>query len=202
MAADLHKNARSEFLKRLLCFIHLYFMKMKKRVSLLLLFVLANMWAGAQEQYHFTVDYGSKQDTIAVYDAHDNVVLLFGKDVFVYRQAPVTVAKDKRSLVFSSAGKELGKVSSKKYKKIYLADSSMYVLESGKKKLSYKKDGRVCASAGYSYSCYPYFSGNKVDVEMSIDDTDLSFTPFLFQSTLAHIQGTRTAEQLFWITLF
>ncbi|MDR1524778.1 MAG: hypothetical protein LBS79_05925, partial [Tannerella sp.] len=61
--------------------------------------------------------------------------------------------------------------------------------------LSYKKEGRVCASSEYSFnSSYPYFSG-KVDVEMSVD-TDLNIIPFLFQSVLAHIRGTREAEHM------
>jgi hypothetical protein len=147
----------------------------------------------AQEKYHFTIS--STQDTIAVYDAHDNVVLLYGKDVFTYRQIPVKVTRNKKEIIFSFPDGELGRVSSNKYRKIYLEDGSMYVLTSGKKKLSYKKDGRVCASSEYSFSSsYPYSAG-KVDVEMSVD-TDLNFIPFLFQSILAHIQGTREAEEI------
>jgi hypothetical protein len=151
----------------------------------------------AQEKYHFTLN--SKQDTVIVYDAHNNVVLLYGKDVFVYRQSPIKIAKDGKKIVFSSSDGELGRVSSKKYKKVHLTDGNMYVLASGKKKLSYKKDGRVCASSEYSFnSSYPYSSG-KVDVEMSVD-TDLNIIPFLFQSVLAHIRGTREAEHMHWIT--
>ncbi|MDR0431060.1 MAG: hypothetical protein LBH58_11345, partial [Tannerellaceae bacterium] len=139
-------------------------------------------------------------DTVTVYDAHDNVVLLYGKDVFVYRQSPIKIAKDGKETVFSSPDGELGRVSSKKYKKIHLSDGSMYVLASGKKKLSYKEDDRVCASAEYSFSIsYPYSSG-KVDVEMSVD-TDLNFIPFLFHSVLAHIRGTKEAEKMLWITM-
>jgi hypothetical protein len=93
----------------------------------------------AQEKYHFTLN--SKQDTVIVYDVHNNVVLLYGKDVFVYRQSPIKIAKDGKKIVFSSLDGELGRVSSKKYRKVHLTDGNMYVLESGKKKLSYKKEG-------------------------------------------------------------
>jgi hypothetical protein len=164
---------------------------MKRIGILLLLYVLTNsVWVDAQEKYRFTINPG--QDTVMVYDAHDNVVLMYGKDIFVYRQTPIKVTKDKKEIIFSSQDGELGRVSSKKYRKIYLADGSTYVLVSGKRKLSYKKEGRVCASSGYSYSSGLW---DKVDVEMSVD-TDLNFIPFLFQSVLAHIQGTREAEQL------
>jgi hypothetical protein len=163
--------------------------KKMKRIGILLLFVLTNsVWVDAQGKYRFTIN--PEQDTVIVYDAQDNVVLMYGKDIFVYRQTPIKVTKDKKEIIFSSRNGELGRVSSKKYRKIYLADGSTYALASGKRKLSYKKDGRVCASSGYSYS-----NGDKVDVEMSVD-TDLNFIPFLFQSVLAHIQGTREAEQL------
>jgi hypothetical protein len=59
-----------------------------------------------------------------------------------------------------------------------------------------KRDGHVCADAKYSYGSSCLFEADRVDVEMSID-TDLNFIPFLFQSILAHIQGTKEAEQLF-----
>jgi hypothetical protein len=168
-----------------------------KTLGTSLLFIFINsISVDAQEKYHFTLN--SKQDTIVVYDAHDNVVLLYGKDVFVYRQTPIKITGDKRKIVFSTPDKELGSVSSKKYRKIYLTDGSMYMLTSGKKKQAYKKDGHVCADANYSYnSSYPYSVGDRVDVEMSIgDNTDLNFIPFLFQSVLAHIRGTKEMEQL------
>jgi hypothetical protein len=170
-----------------------------KTLGVLLLFIFINsISVNAQEKYHFTLN--PKQDTVIVYDTHDNVVLLYGKDVFVYRQSPIKIAKDGKEIVFLSSDGELGRVSSKKYKKVHLADGSMYVLASGKKKLSYKKDGSECASSEYSFSInYPYSSG-KVDVEMNVD-TDLNFTPFLFQSVLAHIKGTSKAEKTLWITM-
>jgi uncharacterized protein YkuJ len=170
-----------------------------KAFGLLLLFVLINgVSVDAQEKYRFTIN--PEQDTIVVYDAHDNVVLLYGKDVFVYRQTPINVVKDKKQIVFASPNGELGKVSSKKYRKIRLTDGSMYVLASGKRKLSYKKDGQVCANVEYFHSSnsFPYVAENKVDVEMNVD-TDLNFIPFLFQSVLAHIRGTREAEQLLFV---
>jgi hypothetical protein len=170
---------------------------MKKLVLLLLFVLTAGRLVDAQEKYHFTIY--PKQDTVVVYDAHENVVLLYGKDVFVYRQTPIKVTKEKKRIVFSSSDRELGRVSSKRYGKIHLADGSVYTLASGKKKLSYKKDGHVYASSEYSFSSsYPYSAG-KVDVEMSVD-TDLTFLPFLFQSVLAHIRGTKEAEQISWIT--
>jgi hypothetical protein len=174
-------------------------MKMKKNVILLLFILINSILVDAQEKYHFTIN-SKQQDTIALYDAHDNVVLLYGKDLFVYRQTPIKVTGNKKEIIFSFPDRELGKVSSRKYRKIYLEDGNMYVLISGKRKLSYKRDGRVCANAGYSFSGrYPYSTG-KVDVEMSVDvDTDLNFIPFLFHSVLAHIQGTKEAEQLLWI---
>jgi hypothetical protein len=170
-----------------------------KALGVLLLLIFVNSISmDAQEKYYFTLN--SKQDTVVVYDAHDNIVLLYGKDVFVYRQTPIKIIGDKKK-VFSTPDKELGKMSSKKYRKIYLTDGSMYVLASGKKKLAYKKDGRVCADAKYSCnSSCPYLVGDRVDVEMSIDDTDLNFIPFLFQSVLAHIQGTKDMEQLVWLS--
>ena len=172
---------------------------MKKIVILLLLVLTTGMLMNAQEKYHFTIN--PKQDTVVVYDVHDNVVLLYGKDVFVYRQIPIKITKDSKRIIFSSSDGELGRVSSKKYKKIHLADGRMYVLASGKKKLSYKKDGYVCASSVYSCSSSsPYVVDGKVDVEMNIGDTDLNFIPFLFQGVLAHIQGTRDVEQLYWTT--
>jgi hypothetical protein len=171
---------------------------MKKIVTLLMFILLDNTLMNAQEKFHFTIN--SKQDTIIVYDAHDNVILLYGKDIFVYLQTPIKMTKNKKEIIFSSPDKELGRIASKKYKKIYLEGGSIYVLTSDKKKLSYKKNGYVCASSEYSYSnSYPYFAGNKIDIEMSVD-TDLNFIPFLFQSVLAHIQGTREAEEILWIT--
>jgi hypothetical protein len=166
---------------------------------LLLLIFINSISVNAQEKYRFTLNSG--QDTVAVYDAHGNVVLLYGKGVFVYRQTPIKIIGDKKKFVFSTPDKELGKVSSKKYRKICLTDGSMYVLASGKKKLAYKKDGHVCADAKYSYnSGYPYFAGDRVDVEMNIGDKDLNFIPFLFQSVLAHIQGTKDMERLVWLS--
>jgi hypothetical protein len=172
-----------------------------KRIGILLLFVLANsVLAVAQENYRFTVKSG--QDTVVVYDTHDNAVLMYGKDVFVYRQTPIKVTKNKKEIIFSSQDKELGRISSKKCRKIYLADGSMYVLSSGKRKLSYKKDGQVCASSAYSYNTtYPYYTSDVVNVEMSVN-TDLNFIPFLFHSVLAHIQGTKEAEQSVWLSWF
>ena len=172
-----------------------------KKIRLLLLFILANSaLADGQEKLRFTVK--SKQDTVVVYDAHDHAVLTYGKDVFIYRQSPIKVSRDKKEIVFSSQDRELGRISSKKCRKIHLADGSMYVLSSGKKKLSYKKEGQVCASAEYSFgSANPYYVGEVVTVEMSVD-TDLNFVPFLFQSVLAHIQGTKEAERLAWLSLF
>ncbi|MDR0574447.1 MAG: hypothetical protein LBG96_10540 [Tannerella sp.] len=59
-----------------------------KKNGILLLFVLTNsVLLDAQEKRRFTVK--SKQDTVVVYDAHDNAVLTYGKDVFVYRQTPI-----------------------------------------------------------------------------------------------------------------
>jgi hypothetical protein len=172
--------------------------KFKILEALLLFIIINSISVNAQEKYHFTLN--SKQDTVVVYDAHNNVVLLYGKDVFIYRQSPIKITKNRKEIVFSSSDGELGRVSSKKYKKVHLTDGSIYVLASGKKKLSYKKEGRVCASSEYSFSIsYPYSSG-KVDVEMSVD-TDLNFIPFLFQSVLAHIKGTRTTEKTLWITM-
>jgi hypothetical protein len=172
-----------------------------KKAGLLLLFILTNsVLVDAQEKYHFTVD--AKHDTIAVYDTRDNVVLLYGKDVFVYQQTPIKVIKDRKKIIFSSPIGELGKVSSNKYRKIYLTNGSMYILSSGKRKLSYKKDGQVCASAEYSYNgSYPYVMSDRIDVEMNID-TDLDVIPFLFQSVIAHIQGTREAERLSFLSSF
>jgi hypothetical protein len=171
-----------------------------KALGVLLLFIFTNsISVDAQEKYHFTLS--SKQDTIVVYDAHDNVVIQYGKDVFVYRQTPIKITGDKKNVVFSTSDRELGRVSSKKYRKIYLVDGSIYVLASGKKKLTYKKEGHVCADAKYSYnSNYPYYVGDRVDVEMSIDDTDLNLIPFFFQSVLAHIKGTKEMEQLVWLS--
>jgi hypothetical protein len=176
-----------------------------KALGVLLLLIFTNsISVDAQKKYHFTLN--PKQDTVVVYDAHDNVVLLYGKDVFVYRQTPIKITRDKKEIVFSSPDGELGRVSSKKYIKIHVADGSVYTLVPGKKKLSYKRDGHVCASSEYSFSSgYPYSSG-KVDAEMSIDDTDLNLIPFFFQSVLAHIKGTKDIEQLVWqssiLTLF
>jgi hypothetical protein len=171
-----------------------------KRIGILLLFVLANSaLADAQEKYRFTVK--AKQDTIVVYDTQDKNVLMYGKDVFVYRQTPIKVTGGKKGIVFSSQDKEWGRISSKKCKKIYLADGSLYVLSSGKRKLSYKKDGQVCASSTYSYTtASPYYTDDVVNVEMSVD-RDLNFVPFLFFSVLAHIQGTKEAELLVWLSL-
>jgi hypothetical protein len=171
-----------------------------KIIGMLLLFVLANSaLADAQENYHFTVK--SRQDTVVVYDAHDNAVLMYGKDVFIYRQTPVKVTRNKKEIIFSSQDKELGRISSKKCRKIYLANGDMYVLSSGKRKLSYKKNGEICASSAYSYrTAFPSHISD-VNVEMSVD-TDLNFVPFLFHSVLAHIKGTKEAEQLYWISLF
>jgi hypothetical protein len=164
-----------------------------KKIVILLFVLTTGRLVDAQEKFHFTIN--PKQDTILVYDVHNNVVLLYGKDVFVYRQTPIKITKDKKEIVFSSPDGELGRVSSKRYKKIHMANGNMYVLTSGKKKLSYKKEGRVYASSEYSFSSsYPYSSG-KVDVEMSVD-TDLNFIPFLFHGVLAHIRGTREAEQM------
>jgi hypothetical protein len=169
---------------------------MKKFVILLLFVLTLGRLMDAQEKLHFTIY--PQQDTIVVYDAHENVVLLYGKDVFVYRQTPVKVTKAKKEIIFSSSDGELGRVSSKRYRKIHLADGSVYTLASGKKKLSYKKEGHVCVSSEYSFgSAYPYSAG-KVDVEMSVD-ADLNLIPFLFQSVLAHIRGTEEAERMFWI---
>jgi hypothetical protein len=167
-----------------------------KRLGMLMMFVLMNnLVADAQEKYHFTIN--SKQDTVVVYDARDNAVLLYGKDVFVYRQTPIQLTKDKKKIVFSSPDKELGSVSSKKYRKIYMADGSMYKLTSGKKKLSYKKDGHPCAASNYSFNN----RDKKIAVEMNVETADLTIIPFLFQSTLTHIQGTKEAEQLLWTSL-
>jgi hypothetical protein len=169
---------------------------MKKIIILLLIVLTTGTLMNAQKKYHFTIN--PKQDTVVVYDAHDNAVLLYGKNIFVYWQTPIKVTKDKKEIVFSSPDGELGRVSSKRYKKIHMADGSVYTLASGKKKLSYKKEGRVCASSEYSFSIsYPYSSG-KVDVEMSVN-TNLTFIPFLFQGVLAQIRGTREVEQMFWI---
>jgi hypothetical protein len=163
---------------------------------MLLMFVLMNnLLVDAQEKYRFTIN--SQPDTIVVYDAQDNVVLLYGKDVFTYRQTPIKITKDKKKLVFSSPNEELGSVSSKRYRKIHTADGSTYELKSGKKKLSYKKDGHICAASNYSFNN----RGKKVDVEMNVETEDLNLIPFLFQSTLAHIQGTKEAEQLLWMSL-
>lgn len=173
-----------------------------KKVAILLLLVLANgISVEALETYRFTFNPGRlKKDTITVYDERDSVVLMYGKDIFVYRQNPITVSKDKRKRIFSSQDGELGRVSSKKYKKISLADGSTYDLVSGIRKLSYKKDGRVCASSEYYCGGGSFPMWDKVYVEMSID-TDLNFTPFLFQGVLAHINGIRDAEQLIWLSL-
>jgi hypothetical protein len=157
----------------------IYYVNIKK-IVILLLFVLTNgILVNAQEKYHFTIN--PEQDTTVVYDAQDNVVFLYGKDVFVYRQTPIKVTKDKKVVIFLSSDEELGRVSSKKYRKIHLADGNMYVLVSEKKEIVIQKNGHVCASSKYSYSIsYPYFEVNKVEVEMSVD-TDLNFIPFLFQ---------------------
>ncbi|MDR0749791.1 MAG: hypothetical protein LBF62_09505 [Tannerellaceae bacterium] len=167
-----------------------------KRIGMLLMFVLINnLLADAQEKYHFTIN--SKQDTVVVYDVHDNAVLLYGKDAFVYRQTPIKITKDKKKIVFSSPDKELGRASSKKYRKFYMADGSMYELASGKKKLSYKKDGHISAASSYSFND----RDEKIDVEMNVEAADQDFLPFLFQGVLAHIQGTKEAEQLLWMSL-
>jgi hypothetical protein len=173
-----------------------------KRIGILLLLVLANgVLAEAQEKYHFSFKPRTlKKDTIIVYDEQDNVVLMYGKDIFVYRQTPITVSKDKRERVFSSPNGELGRVSSKHYKKIHLADGSTYELAPGMMKLAYKKDDRICARAEcYSGRYYPYLVESKVDVEMSVD-TDLNLTPFLFQGVIAHIKYTRYMERLHRLT--
>jgi hypothetical protein len=160
------------------------------------MFVLINnLLVDAQEKYHFTINSG--KDTVVVYDAQNTVVLLYGKDVFTYRQTPIKRTKDKKKMVFSSPDKELGCVSSKKYRKIYTADGSTYELKSGKKKLSYKKDGHICAVSNYSFNN----RDKKIDVEMNVETEDLNLIPFLFQSTLAHILGTKEAEQALWMSL-
>jgi hypothetical protein len=167
-----------------------------KRIGMLLMFVLMNsLLVNAQGKYHFTIN--SRQDTIVVYDAQNTVVLLYGKDAFVYRQTPIKLTKDKKKLVFSSPDKELGSVSSKRYRKIHTTDGSTYELKSGKKKLSYKKDGHICAVSNYSFNN----RDKKVAVEMNVETEDLNLIPFLFQSTLAHIQGTKEAEELLWMSL-
>ena len=174
-----------------------------KKIWILLLFALANTaLVNAQEKYHFTFNTKQDKDTTVVYDAHGNVVLLYGKDIFTYQQTPIKIAKDKKNLVFSSPDGELGRVASKKYKRIYLADSSMYVLKSGKRKLSYKKAGRACANAEYSYNSHPFFVDSKVYVEMSVDTPDSFLTPFLFHGVLAHIKGTQMSEELIWWSSF
>ena len=153
----------------------------------------------AQEKYHFTFNTKQDNDTIIVYDAYNNPVLLYGKDVFTYQQTPIKIVEDKRKFVFSSPDKELGRVSSKRYKRIYLADSSTYVRKAGERELSYKKDGRVCANAEFTYNTYPLFvanSVNKVYVEMSVDSTDLYLTPFLFYGTLKHIKRMQRSEKI------
>jgi hypothetical protein len=175
--------------------------KMKK-IGILLLLVLANsVLVDAQETYRFTFKPRTlKKDTITVYDEKDNAVLMYGKDIFVYRQTPITVSKNKKERVFSSPAGELGRASSKRYRNISLADGSTYELAPGMMKLAYKKDGRICARAEYYCGSYfPYTVGNEVDVEMSVD-TDTDFTPFLFQSVLAHINVTRSSELSFWLS--
>jgi hypothetical protein len=169
-----------------------------KKIFLLSLFVLAvGQRVAAQEKYHFTIH--PKQDTILVYDAHDQVVLRFGKNLFVYRQTPIKVTKEKKEFVFSDSEGELGRVSSKRYKKIHLADGNTYTLASGNKKLSYRKEGHACASAEYSFSRGDALAVGKVEVEMNVD-TDSIFIPFLFQGVLTHIRATREATQVAWIT--
>jgi hypothetical protein len=169
-----------------------------KKMLLFSLFVLtAGQRVAAQEKYHFTVH--PKQDTILVYDAYDQVILRFEKNLFVYRQTPITVTKAKKELIFSDPEGELGRVSSKRYKKIHLADGNTYVLASGKKKLSYRKEGRACASAEYSFSRHDALAIGKVEVEMNVD-TDSTFIPFLFQSVLMHIRATRVATRIAWNT--
>ncbi len=61
-------------------------------------------------------------------------------------------------------------------------------MNSKNKRLSYTKDGKIQGDAKY------YMKGNNVVVEMNVEDQ--SFTPFLFLSTIAHIQATKEAEDV------
>jgi hypothetical protein len=184
-------------------------MKQMKKIGILLLLVLANgVLVDAQETYRFTIDpLTLKKDTIKVYDERDDVVLMHGKNIFVYRQTPIKVTKDKGERVFSSPDGELGRVSSKYYKKIHLADGSTYIFATSRKnkssyKVSFKKDDNVCAYLEYSFrSGYPSSMWDKVDVEMGVD-TDTDFIPFLFQCALLQIRVTRMVEQSIWQSAF
>jgi hypothetical protein len=186
---------------------------MKKLAVCLLVVALMDAAPAGAEKYHFTIN--PQQDTIVVYDAANNAVLQYAKGFFVYRKAPITVTKDKKKFVFSSMGKEFGLIASKRCKKIYLfpgtevigqlSKENEYLLVSKKKNLSYKKAGKTCASAAYTFdSTFPQLVGNRVDVEMDVD-TDLNFLPLLFHSVLAHIQkhnaAEKVSEQMTWWTL-
>jgi hypothetical protein len=159
------------------------------------------------EDYRFTVF--PKCDSIVVYDKNNNAVLKYAKDTLVYQDVSITKTKDGKAIVFADMSGEIGRTASKKYEKIIMADGSTYKRKSkGKnfsytKKLSYKKDGNISATAYYSFEkkLYAAIRNNEIIVEMNTSDA--KFVPFLFCSVLAHIQMTKDAEeQLLWLNTF
>ncbi|MDR2680893.1 MAG: hypothetical protein LBC47_08815, partial [Tannerella sp.] len=162
------------------------------RTVLLVAFITVSSCLWAQETYYYTVD--PRKDTVLVYDENRNVVILYSKNEFIFKDMPVRLSRDKKAIVFSGLSGELGRVASKRYRKIILADGSEYRISSGKRNFSYKKNGIRCAGGKYSFTA----NGGAV-VELYANDS--SFLPFLFQTSIAHIKGTQLAEQLFWINL-
>jgi hypothetical protein len=155
------------------------------------------------EDYRFTVD--PECDSIVVYDKNDNAVLKYSKQTILLQGNPVTQTKVGKTIVFSDASGEIGTVLSKNYKKIQMLDGNVYKrkLYWKKLKLSYTKDGEICATARYSFDkgFWRISRHQKAIVEMNTSDA--KFVPILFFSILAHMQGTiATEEQMLWLNTF
>jgi hypothetical protein len=155
------------------------------------------------EDYRFTVD--PKCDSIVVYDKNDSVVLTYSKQMLLLLGNPIAQTKVGKTVVFSDTLGEIGTVLSKQYKEIQMSDGSLYKrkLYWKKLKVSYKKDGEVCATARYSFDKGFWRISREQTVTVEMNTSDTKFVPFLFFSVLAHMQERiKTEEQMFWLNTF
>ena len=147
----------------------------------------------SQEKYFFNIP-SLKNETIVANNKQGTSAISYSAKQLIYNQEEIFILKKGKKIILSNSLGNIGTASSKKFKKLSIDDYT-YKLISGKKKLSYIKtdEKKICGIASYE------FTDKGINVE--IESCEPKIVPFLFLSTLAHINGTIDSEAIVNITL-
>lgn len=145
----------------------------------------------AQEKYTYVVEIKKKEIRIKDDLGSDFAITDAG---FTFRGRAIAVSREGRRVILSDSSGVIGHAPSKRFKKVVMADGTVYTLKWKKGVQYYLVDGAIKESASYFIDENVMSRNRRIYVETTSNNPD--FMPFQFLSAQKHIRRMRDREHV------